>query len=428
MIETSHCYTEDWRRTKPDLVMYLPSRPGGNDVENEHVLIVVTPKGDLFATWVQASYECAPDNRTVYSHSTDGGQTWSRPSLLDPHEDRPSMSPRWAFTIVSKTGRMYCFYNKFTGITDSVHSLTGIMRCAFSDDDGHTWQDAGEIPFRRRKFDHPDPMVPCNWIVWQSPIRDRKGRWLAAFTRWSSFQVMPEPRDGRSLDSRSELMRFDNIDQGVHPKDLAITWLPEDESISVPNPFEADNPVGYSLGEEPAVVLLPDGGLFLVMRTVTGRVWYTVSDDDGAHWRPSEPLRFRDGGAEVLHPKDTSPLFRLSDGRYLLFFHNHDGSKYGGTDARSMNARRPMFMSVGEFRPKAHQPLWFSDPKLLYDSHGVAIGPGNGTAEGGRYWLSLYGCLTEHQGKRILWYPDRKHFLLGRYITDELLQDMVVPE
>jgi len=54
----------------------------------------------------------------------------------------------------------------------------------------------------------------------------------------------------------------------------------------------------------------------------------------------------------------------------------------------------------------------------------VACGPGNGTVEGGRHWLALYGCLTERDGERILWYPDRKHFLLGRCLTDEMLAPM----
>jgi hypothetical protein len=92
-----------------------------------------------------------------------------------------------------------------------------------------------------------------------------------------------------------------------------------------------------------------------------------------------------------------------------------------------MNARRPVFLAVGQFRPQAHQPIWFSDASLLFDTDGVALGPGNGTIEGGRTWLALYGCLTESKDERVLWYPDRKHFLLGRCLTDELLAGMPVP-
>ena len=68
-----------------------------------------------------------------------------------------------------------------------------------------------------------------------------------------------------------------------------------------------------------------------------------------------------------------------------------------------------------------HQPVWFSGLRHIADSDGVAAGPQN------RAELGPYGSLTEHQGRRVLWYPDRKHFLLGKLIPDELLADMQVP-
>jgi hypothetical protein len=86
-----------------------------------------------------------------------------------------------------------------------------------------------------------------------------------------------------------------------------------------------------------------------------------------------------------------------------------------------MDARRPLFVTVGEFRPNAHQPIWFSPPTLLCDTQGVGVG------QESLFWLAMYSSLTEHQGKRIYWYPDRKHFLLGRYITNEFLAPMKVP-
>jgi hypothetical protein len=56
------------------------------------------------------------------------------------------------------------------------------------------------------------------------------------------------------------------------------------------------------------------------------------------------------------------------------------------------------------------------------------VGPGNGSIEGGRFWLSLYGTFLEHKGQRLLWYPDRKHFLLGKQISSEMLANMKAPE
>ena len=87
-----------------------------------------------------------------------------------------------------------------------------------------------------------------------------------------------------------------------------------------------------------------------------------------------------------------------------------------------MNARRPLFVAVGGYRPKAHQPVWFSRPKQLCDTDGVRVGPES------LIWLAMYSAVTERDGRRIFWYPDRKHFLLGRVITDAWLSDLRVPD
>ena len=77
--------------------------------------------------------------------------------------------------------------------------------------------------------------------------------------------------------------------------------------------------------------------------------------------------------------------------------------------------RNPLYIAVGHFKPDAHQPIWFDEPIKLLDTNDVPIGP-KGTAE-----IGTYTSLTEYGGKRILWYPDRKYFLLGKYLTDDIL-------
>ena len=143
-------------------------------------------------------------------------------------------------------------------------------------------------------------------------------------------------------------------------------------------------------------------------------------------WREVEPLRYQDGGERILHPTSPCPLFALQDGRFLLQFHNNDGSASIGPAPLWARAyyfsRRSLFLAVGGFRPHAHQPVWFSRPKLIADSDGVPAGVQN------RVEMGTYSSLTEHRGHRILWYPDRKHFLLGKLIPDELLADMTVAE
>ena len=117
----------------------------------------------------------------------------------------------------------------------------------------------------------------------------------------------------------------------------------------------------------------------------------------------------------MCHPKSPCPLYATTTGHYLLFFHNHDGTGYGARGPWDMNARRPVFMAVGRFTPGAEQPLWFAEPTLLCDTHGVGVGPES------LIWLAMYSSLTESNGERVLWYPDRKHFLLGRVLTDDML-------
>ena len=149
------CYTDYWRRTGPDLVVYLPKKPGMRDGYGDHFLVDFTPGGDLLAIWTQASQEGAKDLRVVCARSLDDGFTWSEPSEIDGPNDGIGLVCSFGFPLMSRSGRVYCMYNKHLGITDGGYS-TGVMRCKYSDDDGRTWQDGGvDIPYRKTRFDHP---------------------------------------------------------------------------------------------------------------------------------------------------------------------------------------------------------------------------------------------------------------------------------
>jgi hypothetical protein len=84
---------------------------------------------------------------------------------------------------------------------------------------------------------------------------------------------------------------------------------------------------------------------------------------------------------------------------------------YGPTDTGFH--RRPIYRVTGRFQPGADQPVWFDQPKWFMDHNGVSLGK-PGTA--GRLDLALYSSFTVRQGQPVLWYPDRKFFLLGRKV------------
>ncbi|MDA0196096.1 MAG: exo-alpha-sialidase [Bacteroidetes bacterium] len=417
---------KEWLRTKPDAVVYLPKNE--DDGDNEHFLVFEAPKSDeLLAIWTQSSVEGRGDNRAVLSRS-ENGQEWSVPIIIaGKGPGRTEEQASWAFPIVSAKGRIYCFYNKEIDQID-MKQISGIMGCRYSDDNGYSWIHGKDILIPRNKFDNPNPAIPPNWIVWQKPIRDSKGRFIAGYTQWTSETVIKKAsKNWPDVDSRSAFMRFENIDDNPLPEEMSITWLPVDkEGLEVPHKMYPE----ISVSQEPALLLLPDNRLFTVMRTMTGYIWYSVSENDGATWREPEVLRYKDGGEKVPNPIASSPIYSLSDGRFLLVYNNNNG-KRGEYDqfkkvwdnGNQLNyLRDPAFIAVGEFREDAYQPIWFSKPTQILDTQGVTFGP-KGTAS-----VAMYPSLTEWHKKRTLWYPDRKHFLLGKFLGEEMLQNMEVPK
>jgi hypothetical protein len=414
----------EWKRSKPDVAVYIPKGEEFHDTDNEHFLVFPSPSGrELLAVWNQSSCEGRGDNRVMLARSSDGVK-WSEPEFLcGTRPGTKGMQASWPFPVVARTGRIYIFYTRQSELKDGNPQGCGTMGCCYSDDEAHTWTHGPDIPMPRNQFDNPDPKVPKNWIAWQVPVRDRKGRVFTGYTQMTSRSLQP-PEVARywyRWVGRCMFMRFENIDSGPDPKELRITWLPDD-----PTNVEVTHPnTGLPHCSEPSIVLLPDGRLFTTMRTWTGHIWYSVSEDDGHTWRKPEVLRYRDEGEKVKHPLAPCPIYRLADGRYLLLFHNNEG-KLGPYDQLQKKwktnqlryVRHPAFIAVGEYRPEAHQPIWFSPPKQILDTDGVVVGPKK-TNE-----IATYTSLTEWGGRRVLWYPDRKYYLLGKYLPDELLDDM----
>jgi hypothetical protein len=146
-----------------------------------------------------------------------------------------------------------------------------------------------------------------------------------------------------------------------------------------------------------------------------------LSDDDGHTWCAPRPLRRKDLGQLILQPIFGCPIYEMSDGRYLLFHEPAFGGFNPGNSGGLTSNRRPAFVAVGEFRPNAEQPIWFSESKQLMDNDGVGIGPLQ------RVDIGSYGSFTTRKGNNVLWYPDRKFFLLGKKITPDFLSAMKVP-
>ncbi len=447
-IQTGNPETE-WQRSRPDVVLYRPHRQENNDQDNEHLCVFKSPKSDeLLAIWTQSSCESYGDNHIAFSRSEDG-VNWLEPEIIaGPEKDSPALQASWAFPIVSKNGRIYCFYSQevilsdeheknsdgaFGAVVDEFvpHSphwtpkrsgcVSGLLDYLFSDDNGHTWQKGEPVALPKTEYDDPNPNNPPGWIVWQVPARIPDGKYLAPASHGIHHKKVDYKMNGWWDGSAfAHFLRFDNIDDNPEGKEIQVTWLPANgQGLTVPH---ATKPYIQN-GMEPSFVTLPDKRLFAVLRTYTGHIWYSVSKDNGCTWQKPQVLRYFDQGEKIKQPSAPCPVYPMSDGRFLLLYHNNDGTlgpysqfKDGKWDLNQLNhIRRPGFISVGYFQPNADQPIWFSDPIQLFDTDGIIVGPKQ-TAE-----IATYTSYTEYKGKRILWYPDRKYYLLGKYITDEIL-------
>lgn len=386
---------EQLQFTKPDYVLFVPSQ-WDYESDNVHLYTVYHPALDgLIAFWTQSSVENKGNNHIVMAQSTDGGKTWTSPRFLlgsTQAQGGDEFQASWAVPMVSRSGKIYLFYYQEVGYRDFHRQISGVFSCITSTDLGATWSEPQAVPQRQTPFDAQGPTQ--NNLVFQLPMRDPSGKYVAAFTKWTSEQCTVEKKGS----TRIYFMRFENLDEDPEPSQLVITHLPDSE-----RGIELLRPSGNSMIEEPAFVFLPDGRIFCSMRTDRGSVHYSVSADNGKSFTPPKPLCF-DDGSPFVHCISPCPLYDLEDGRYLQFYH-------GRFDQEKPYAlRNPLRYAIGSFDPDGEQPIRFSK-----DKEGVFMAlPEDADPFPGVVELALYGSVTKQNGKRILWYPDRKFFLLGK--------------
>lgn len=417
-------------RSGPDYVTYVPRSFDGStqDSHNEHFLVFDGPDGSMMAVWTQSLKVPGPANRIVFSRSADEGVTWSPPThVAGPRTaDDPAPMASWGFPMVSRKGRIYVIYNRNVGPPGWIRMHTGIMEGVFSDDNGRTWSQPQQIAMPRSPYDDPEGKIAAEWIVWQVPMRDLKGRYLVGYSHWvnQARATLKKVESWMQIESVCEFMRFENVDDHPQVGDLRVTyWAWGDQALRVPH-FKY--PL-LSVAQEPSIVRLPDDRLFCVMRTNSGYIWYSVSKDDGETWCNPRPLLRKDHGLPILQPVSCCPIYQLADKRYVLLHHNNRGD-IDSKPERTAEPRRPAFIALGEFRPDADQPVWFSESKQLMDTEGYAVdGRKEGSANRLQIGIGLYPSFTTRQGNNVLWHADRKFYLVGKRITPEFLSDLVVP-
>lgn len=385
--------------TDPDYLLYVPKNTE-YEYNNVHLYVVEHSRsGMLIAFWTQSTCENNGDNHVVTAKSGDGGKTWSKPDFVvgcrnfDKETGKRDAQASWGFPIVSASGRIYLFYyREIPGVKDCSAQITGAFSCIYSDDIGESWSESGDIPQRKTPYDFREDIQDN--IVFELPLKLPDGTHLAGFTKFASRYI--------SLPKRScvgvYFYRFKNIDDDPEIKDLEIEILPDDEGLHV---FQPNGNMGKI--EEPSMVTLPDGRIFCSMRTNLGGVFYSVSGDMGRTWAEPMPLAFSDN-TFFTHPLSPCPIFDLKDGRFMQLYH-------GACDvSRPYHPRNTLRKAIGYFDPDGKQPIRFDKEN---DSLYMSLDPEK-VMLGDDVQIAVYGSMTYMNGKKILWYPDRKFFLLGK--------------
>lgn len=383
--------------TSPDYAVFIPPFPGKrnervkagtHDTYNDHFQVIYDPVRKWhYAFWTQATREPMADHHTAFRKSTDGGRTWSPLRVLAgsmstnsaDHAKTPGAS--WQQPMLAKTGRLYVLWSRSPD-----HKMGG----RYSDDGGETWSAPDIVDF--------DPRTPREkaekagraacWCNWQRPIRlGPDGHFLVGSSR---------SKDGL------EFWEFPNIDENPAIRDVKVIMHASGEkALRVP---KDEN--GVAICEEAAIVKLPDGRLFAVMRASGGTPVWSVSSDCGRSWIQPEKLRTCDGGDYIAHSVSPCPIYdwkgcEAGSGLYFGLFH------LAVTDHRG-----PLYFVSGKFDPKAHQPVAFVGKPRLFEPRS--------------HWNSFYTSYTDIDGKGTLWYPDcAKFYLLGRDITPDFMKNVL---
>ena len=202
--------------------------------------------------------------------------------------------------------------------------LQGGIQCSCTEDGGTTWhsrkiEQAGELLYTGLE-------IPNSF----SAIMITRGIYAGRVVIVSSFFTGQEGPDGELLAS-------------AYTDDWGDTWQ-SSKLFTAPDPL----PSGPEAFGEPAVVEMPSGWLWMVVRSLYGELWQCVSRDGGSTWGPMTPTGFVSPlancyamrepmtGATVLCWNATQPGiledFQVRHGLYtprtnLVFSVSHDNTR-----------------------------------------------------------------------------------------------------
>lgn len=179
-------------------------------------------------------------------------------------------------------------------------------------------------------------------------------------------------------------MRSDNVLTERDPQKVRWQILPDGEQ-------GLHAPKG-PIAEETNLVGMDDGKLYATYRTIDGYLCHAYSRGGGRTWTPPEYATYMPNSRRIKHPRAAGFVWKVSNGKYLLWYHNH-----GGDAAHTLEWTK---MATGYYRNR--NSVWlsgsverncfihWSEPEIvLYDDDPVVrMGYPSIVEDNGRYHIS----------------------------------------
>ena len=302
-----------------------------------------------------------PGRELRFRRSEDNGKTWQRieeqwpgPERLDNQHNLTRTPP--GFWLDEKTGRLARAYSECVVRKTSDAQVQWLPAATtrknfmqYSDDQGQSWSEPEQLVVAGDEFDetHWAPQVTYGENggvgMWDSAFTQPDGTIVLPFTTWRR----PDPDERRYLGRFAYLVLHDEERGAWERRVTALlgAWREGGAGVvwEMGDYVRVDGRRSLDGACEPGICRLPDGRLFMIIRTrafpdsdveIPGAKLYAVSEDAGRTWSEARMLRYEDRDP-VYAPASFSRVFTSTkNGRAYLITNISDVPCYG-CDPRS---------------------------------------------------------------------------------------------
>lgn len=277
-----------------------------------HPALCITKKGTLVGIYCQHEY--AP---YLLTRSTDGGKTWSKPTLF-PHTVKTQVYPGSLTTLAD--GRIVHAWNVWFPVAEKVRSRH--VAFSISNDDGVTWSEPKNLaknkePKVESVIRHP--FVELSPTAWLIPLMDRTALYNPETGEETTFG------DGRNH-GLTPIVRTAKgtlvSGKGLRSVDGGKTW-------SEIKPF----PDVSSQGWRQQMIALKNGWLLASQSIGPGvggeKIHFIISRDDGLSWELEHPVEFYNPG-RAIGGRACPRSVEIDDQTLGTIFYDTDAKQAGG--------------------------------------------------------------------------------------------------